>query len=116
LFGPKTYAAGTIDRGMASRLMSSLMENDSFNGQPNDFMRLLGQVADGDEKSLSGLNPTMLAQLYGAGDQKQEEAGLDIIQSLLGMKSIAQILSPDGASSRSTGDESAFGFDLKAPI
>lgn len=116
LFGPKSYAAGSIDRAMASRLMASLMGNESFNGRPNDFMRLLGQVADGDEKSLAVLNPTMLAQLYGAGDQRQEEAGLDLIQSLLGMKSIAEILSPEGASSGSGGDDSALGFDLKAPI
>jgi hypothetical protein len=76
---------------------------------------MLGQVADGDDKSLAGLNPTMLAQLYGAGDQKQEEASLDTIQSILGMKSIAQILSPDGQHKRS-GDYSSLGFDLKAPI
>jgi hypothetical protein len=116
LFGPKTYAAGTIDRALASRLMANLLENDYFNGQPNDFMRMLGQVADGEDKSLAGLNPTMLAQLYGAGDRKQEEAGLDVIQSILSMKSIAQILSPDGASSGGSGDDSALGFDLKAPI
>lgn len=116
LFGPKSYAAGSIDRAMASRLMASLMDNESFNGQPNDFMRLLGQVADGDEKSLAALNPTMLAQLYGAGDQRQEEAGLDLIQSLLGMKSIAEILSPEGTSRAGSGDESAAGFDLKTPI
>jgi hypothetical protein len=115
LFGPKTYAAGTIDRALASRLMASLLENDYFNGQPNDFMRMLGQVADGDDKSLASLNPTMLAQLYGAGDRKQEEAGLDVIQSLLGMKSIAQILSPDGPDKRSDND-SSLGFDLKTPI
>jgi hypothetical protein len=48
-------------------------------------------------------------------DQKQEEAGLDVIQSLMGMKSIAQILSPDGADARSEND-SSLGFDLKAPI
>ena len=115
LFGPKAYAAGTIDRALASRLMANLLENDYLNGQPNDFMRMLGQVADGNDKSLASLNPTMLAQLYGAGDQKQEEAGLDVIQSLMGMKSIAQILSPDGPDKRS-GDDSSLGFDLKAPI
>jgi hypothetical protein len=95
--------------------MASLLENDYFNGQPNDFMRMLGQVADGDDKSLANLNPTLLAQLYGAGDRKQEEAGLDVIQSLMGMKSIAQILSPDGSDKRSDND-SSLGFDLKTPI
>jgi hypothetical protein len=104
LFGPKVVSEGAIDRDLASRLMATLLENDSFSGQPNDFMRVLGEAGNGDNQKLDGLNPAMLAQLYGAHDRAQEEAGLDLIQSIIGMRSIAQILSP-GAGDSEAGQE-----------
>lgn len=104
LFGPNAVSDGAIDRDLASRLMATLLENDSFSGQPNDFMRVLGEAAGGTNQKLDGFNPAMLAQLYGAHDRAQEEAGLELIQSIIGMRSIAQILSPGAGDSNTAPD------------
>jgi predicted phage tail protein len=92
--------------------MASFARSDSFAAQPNDFMRILAEQQSGNQ-SQDGLtlDPTMLAQLYGAGEQLREAAAMQAVQSIIGSGmatgSIAQALSPNQTSSQSTSQNQA---------
>ena len=110
-YGARQSGRGELDQELVSRLMASLLNNDLFSNQPNEFLRLLKQ-ADSQEKGEGNtLNPSMLAQLYAASDRAAEEAGLKSVQSIMGLRSMAQILSPDAPSDNET-NPSPFGFGM----
>ncbi len=110
-YGARQSGRGELDQELVSRLMASLLNNDLFSNQPNEFLRLLKPADNQAEGAGNTLNPGMLAQLYAASDKAAEEAGLKSVQSIMGLRSIAQILSPN-ASSDSDANPSPFGIGM----
>lgn len=99
LFGPKRGVGDMVDQFTSSRLMASAMRSEGFASQPNDFVRILAEQGLTNTGEGLTLDPSMLAQLYGAGDQVREAAAMQAVTSIIdsGMAtgSIAAALSPN---------------------
>jgi Transglycosylase SLT domain len=99
LFGPKRGVGDMVDQFTSSRLMASAMRSEGFASQPNDFVRILAEQGLTNNGEGLTLDPSMLAQLYGAGDQVREAAAMQAVTSIIdsGMAtgSIAAALSPN---------------------
>jgi hypothetical protein len=111
LFGPKREVGDRVDQFTSSRLMASAMRSNAFAGQPNDFVRILAEQSVTNSGEGLRLDPSMLAQLYSAGDQLREAAATQavtsIIESGMATGSIAAALSPNEKKSGSGEDDSS---------
>jgi hypothetical protein len=116
LFGPKRGPGDRVDQFTSSRLMASAIRSEGFTSQPNDFMRILAEQGLTNNGEGLTLDPSMLAQLYGAGDQLREAAAAQAISSIIDsgmtMGSIAQALSPIEKKLGSGDDETSSGTSL----
>ena len=111
LFGPRHSAGDMVDQFTSSRLMASAMRSDAFAGQPNDFVRILAEQGLSSGSEGLSLDPSMLRQLYSAGDQLRNATAAQAVNSLIGTMmstgSIAQALSPIEKKSGSDSDDSS---------
>jgi hypothetical protein len=98
LFGPRRNVSDMVDQFTSSRLMASAMRSQAFASQPNDFVRILAEQGMTQDQEGLQLDPSMLAQLYGAGEQLREAAAAQAVNTIIGNSmatgSIAQALSP----------------------
>ncbi|GIU66042.1 transglycosylase SLT domain-containing protein [Candidatus Phycosocius spiralis] len=115
LFGPNQPLPGGLDHELFIRLMTSILSNDMFDTQPNEYLSLLKQVNNQKAGETNPLSASMLAQLYAASDRHAEDAGLKSVQGIMGLRSMAQILSPDPSGHDEPGPSPlGFGLDTQA--
>jgi hypothetical protein len=117
LFGPRLSPSEQVDQFTSSRLMASMGRSSTFAAQPNDFVRMLAEqgLTDNQGEGLT-LDAGMLAQLYSAGDQLREATAMQAVNTIIGSTmatgSIAQALSPNQESAR-TSDDTSNGLSLR---
>lgn len=108
LFGPKRDIGNSVEQFTTSALMASAMRSNAMNGQPNDFVRILAEQGLSNASEGLSLDPSMLAQLYSAGDQLREATAEQAIGALLNVTmasgSIAQVLSPSSSTDKKNND------------
>lgn len=108
LFGPKRDIGNSVEQFTTSALMASGLRSNAMNGQPNDFVRILAEQGLSNASEGLSLDPSMLAQLYSAGDQLREATAEQAIGALLNVTmasgSIAQALSPSSSTDKKNND------------
>jgi hypothetical protein len=117
LFGPRNAQRDSVDIFTSSRLMASVARSSGFASQPNDFMRILAEQSVDQVQDGLTLDSTMLAQIYGAGEQLREATAMQAVQSIIGSGmasgSIAQALSPTEAKNSTDKDQDSAGLLLR---